>query len=77
MTIFYKQDDYEAFERTLEEAVERTGTRLLSYCLMLNHWHLVVNPVQDGELSQFVGWLTLTHIAIGATSKEMHCGPVW
>jgi hypothetical protein len=77
MTIFYKQDDYEAFERTLEEAVERTGTRLLSYCLMPNHWHLVVNPVQDGELSQFVGWLTLTHIAIVATSKEMHCGPVW
>ncbi len=61
MTIFYKQDDYEAFERTLEEAVERTGTRLLSYCLMPNHWHLVVNPIQDGELSQFMGWLTLTH----------------
>jgi putative transposase len=28
---------------------------------MPNHWHLVVWPRQDGELSQFVGWLTLTH----------------
>jgi len=28
---------------------------------MPNHWHLVVNPVHDGELSNFTGWLTLTH----------------
>lgn len=48
-------------ERILEQAVERTGTRLLSYCLMPNHWHLVINPVESGELSKFTGWLTLTH----------------
>src|SRR5260221_9398827 len=41
-------------------AVARTGTRLLAYCVMGNHWHLVVWPRQDGELSQFVGWLTVT-----------------
>src|SRR5579863_7457964 len=28
---------------------------------MPNHWHLVVWPKDDGELSEFVGWLTLTH----------------
>ncbi len=28
---------------------------------MPNHWHLVVWPRNDGELSKFVGWLTLTH----------------
>ena len=28
---------------------------------MPNHWHLVVWPRKDGELSRFVGWLTLTH----------------
>jgi putative transposase len=28
---------------------------------MPNHWHLVVWPEQDRELSRFVGWLTLTH----------------
>jgi putative transposase len=61
MTIFEDQPDYEAFERVLVEAVERSQTRLLSYCLMPNHWHLLVWPQEDGELSRFVGWLTLTH----------------
>ena len=61
MTIFADDGDYEAFERVLVEAVERTGTRLLSYSVMPNHWHLVVWPRKDGELSRFVGWLTLTH----------------
>ena len=61
LPIFEKDGDYEAFERILEQAVARTGTRLLSYALMPNHWHLVVNPVVDGELSRFTGWLTLTH----------------
>ena len=61
MTIFEDDGDYEAFEKALAQAVERTGTRLLAYCLMPNHWHLVVWPQQDGELSRFVGWLTLTH----------------
>ncbi len=61
MTIFENDGDYEAFERVLEEAVDRTRTRLLAYCVMPNHWHLIVWPRQDGELSRFVGWLTLTH----------------
>lgn len=61
MTIFKKEGDYEAFERILEEAVDRYGTNLLAWCLMPNHWHLVVKPHEDGELSRFVGWFTLTH----------------
>jgi REP element-mobilizing transposase RayT len=61
MTIFAKDGDYEAFELVLEEAVDRTQTRLLAYCVMPNHWHLIVWPHQDGEVSRFVGWLTLTH----------------
>ena len=61
MTVFEDDADYEAFEKVLVEAVARTQTRLLAYCLMPNHWHLVVWPRNDGELSRFVGWLTLTH----------------
>ena len=61
MTIFEKDADYEAFENVVIEAVARTQTRLLADCVMRNYWPLVVWPREDGELSQFVGWLTLTH----------------
>ena len=61
MTIFKKDEDYVAFETVLSEAVERSGIRLLSYCVMPNHWHLVAWPEFDGQLSDFTGWLTLTH----------------
>jgi putative transposase len=61
MRIFHKDEDYQAFEHLLADAVERTGTRLLAYCLMPNHWHMLVWPHEDGELSRFLGWLTQTH----------------
>ena len=61
MTIFEDEGDFTAFEKVLLQAVERSQTRLLAYCLMPNHWHLVVWPREDGELSRFIGWLTLTH----------------
>ena len=61
MRIFDKPDDYAAFEQVLEAAVERTKTRLLAYCVLPTHWHMVLWPREDGELSRFTGWLTLTH----------------
>lgn len=61
-TIFHNDGDYQAFERILEEALEHVkGMRLVSYCVLPNHWHLVLWPREDGELSDFLHWLTLTH----------------
>lgn len=60
-TLFKKKTDYELFEKVLEEAKERIEMRILSYCVMPNHWHLVLYPLQDGDLSKYVNWLTLTH----------------
>ena len=42
LRIFEKEGDYETFVRVLEEAVERTETRLLAFCVLPNHWHLVM-----------------------------------
>jgi putative transposase len=39
----------------------RVPMRLLSYCLMPNHWHLVLWPRADGELSEFMRLVTVTH----------------
>lgn len=61
LPLFETDTDYVAFERILEEAVIRTGTRLAAYCLMPNHWHLVLWPRGDDELSETMRWLTVTH----------------
>ena len=59
--IFEDDADYAAFLRILGQAAARTAMRLLAYCLLPNHWHLVLWPRGDGDLSTFTGWLTLTH----------------
>jgi putative transposase len=58
--IFCNDADYAAFDRVLTETLARIPTRLLSYCIMPNHWHLLVWPVSD-ELPRFMHRLTLTH----------------
>jgi putative transposase len=60
-TIFDTDDDYAAFERALAQAVARYEMRLLTYCLMPNHFHLLLWPREDGDLSRFMRWLTMTH----------------
>ena len=59
--LFDDEGDYAAFARELAEAQQRVSMRLLAYCLMPNHWHLVLWPLRDGDLSRFMAWLTLTH----------------
>lgn len=61
LTIFEDDEDFAAFEKVLSQALVFCPTRLLAYCVMSNHWHMLVWPRGDGELSRFVGWLTLTH----------------
>lgn len=61
LPIFAKDEDYRAFERVLAEMSERMAMRLLAYCLMPNHWHLVLWPRGNGDLSAFMRLLTLTH----------------
>ncbi|MBK8270429.1 MAG: transposase [Planctomycetes bacterium] len=60
--IFRRPEDFDAFERVLALAMERHRMRLLTYCLMSNHWHLVLFPREDGDLSRFMQWLTVTHV---------------
>ena len=61
MRIFQKRGDFEAFERVLVEGLRRVPMRLCGYCVMSNHWHLVLWPREDGDVSEFMGWVTLTH----------------
>jgi len=59
--LFEGQADYQAFEQILAEAHERVRMRTLAYCLVPTHWHLVVWPRGDGDLSEFLRWVSVTH----------------
>jgi putative transposase len=61
LPLFEKPGDYSAFEKVLGEAYERTNVRIAAYCLMPNHWHLLLWPRDDGELSEVMRWITVTH----------------
>ena len=56
-----KEADYEAFERVLLEAHERFPVEILGYCVMPNHWHFVLRPTTDDQLTAFLRWLAHTH----------------
>ena len=53
--------DFAAFDRIILQAQERCPLRILSYCLMGNHWHFVAWPKEDGQLTEFFRWLAHTH----------------
>jgi putative transposase len=59
--LFEASSDYVAFEKTLLQATQRVDVRLLAYCAMPNHWHLVLWPRSPGQLPRFMHWLTCTH----------------
>jgi len=61
LPIFWKDDDYLAFERILAEGVDEYDVSVYSFQLMPNHWHLVMRPNVDGEMSRFLRWVTATH----------------
>ena len=61
-TIFYQPADYEAFLALLLEAGRKFQVRLLAFCLMPNHWHLVLVAMEGGEISAYMRWLTGTHV---------------
>jgi len=61
-TLFQKEEDFAAFERVLESVMREAPTRLLAYCLMPTHWHLLLWPRADGELARFMQRLTITHV---------------
>jgi len=67
--IFDNDEDYKLFENILEEAVQNFNVKILAYCIMPNHWHLILYPEDEGDLSVFMGWITNTHTRRWHTQK--------
>lgn len=61
LPLFECEADYALFGNVLAEAHRRVAMRTLGYCIMPNHWHLVLWPRADGDLPEFMRWLSVTH----------------
>ena len=61
VTLFDSRPAYAAFVNLIAEAQAVRPTRLLAYCVMPNHWHLVLWPETDDAVERFVGWLSMCH----------------
>ena len=52
--IFFTEDDYCFYVAALQQAKSTFQCRLYAYVLMTNHVHLLVEPVQAGDLGRFM-----------------------
>jgi putative transposase len=59
--LFKKATHYQDFLALVEQSLTVVPMRILAYCLMPNHWHMVLYPRADGDLSKFMQRITLTH----------------
>jgi putative transposase len=60
--IFGSSEDYTAFVTLMRVAASKFAVRLLAYCLMPNHWHLVLVATEEAAVSAYMRWLTGTHV---------------
>lgn len=58
--VFHKEEDFQAFLGALAELKIRKPFELYGYCLMSNHFHLLMRPT-EGSISRIVQSLLVSH----------------
>ncbi len=74
--IFRSQDDYAAFLERMLNATERFPLRVLAYCLLPDHFHLVVWPRDGGDLSRWMQSLASSYAGY-AHRRHDSSGHLW
>ena len=78
LPIFIRRTDYHAFLAVLQDGLQRYPVQLLSYCLLNNHWHLVLEPAGTQALIDFMHWVTTTHaVRWHRSHRTVGRGPVY
>lgn len=60
--VFHEAEDYESFLELVAAASARLPMRVLGYCVLPNHFHLVLRPHEDGDLSRWMQWLLTSQV---------------
>ncbi len=61
-SVFLTPADYRAFISLILEAKKRFTIRVFSYCLMPNHFHMLVLAEQAVDLSKWMHWLMTAQV---------------
>ncbi|NGP53762.1 transposase [Thioalkalivibrio sp. XN8] len=62
-TVFHDTKDYQAFLDFMRAAQERVRMGILAVCLMPNHFHFLVRPAGDKDLSDWMHWVMTKQVA--------------
>lgn len=76
MQIFDSSDDYEYFLNLLKQGCDREFVLIHAYCLMPNHFHLLVSVDKAGSLSRMMQWVMTSHVRY-YHRKNNTFGHVW
>ncbi|MDA3945833.1 MAG: transposase [Helicobacteraceae bacterium] len=76
MQVFHDQDDYEYFLGLLKKGLKREQVELHGYCLMPNHFHLLLVPKYEGSLSKMMQWVMTSHVR-HYHKKNKTSGHIW
>ena len=74
--VFHSSADYLAFIDFMRRAQQRLPLHLLCYCIMPNHFHLLVRPHGDGDLGRWMHWLMTAHVGRHHCVYESN-GRIW
>lgn len=79
LPLFKSAADYRGFLKILESATldARPTIRLYGYCLMPNHWHLIICPETTSAMSQFMRHLTRRHAVCFLADHPERSGAVY
>ena len=60
--VFHTEGDYRAFVDLMTEAGKRHPVKVLAWCIMPNHFHLLVSPERADDLSRWMQWFMTSHV---------------
>jgi putative transposase len=60
--VFHEPGDYRGFLELLAVAKTKVPVKVLGFCLMPNHFHIVLAPAIDQALSPFMQWWLTSHV---------------
>lgn len=66
LRLFEQAGDYRAWLVAFAEAHQQIPLDVFAYCLMPNHFHLILRPARDGDLAEFM------RLGCGTHSKRWH-----